>query len=133
MLTRAFIVPIEQLGVVIEWMETRCAPDQASTIDVQSRVIAIECPSTLVANQIATRVGDRSGWHRDQDLWLFLEVLEPGVDIEAEFEFAHEVVSGIGLFDECEVAECRVLEVGFRSADQKRNFHAAADAGTFSS
>ncbi|WP_395330760.1 hypothetical protein WBP06_00495 [Novosphingobium sp. BL-8H] len=126
MLTRAFIVPAERLGAVIAWMEERCSTDQASTIDVQSRVVAIECVSAMAADQIAARMADRPGWRWDQDLWLFLEALEPCQDIEAECQLAHEIVADCGLSDECEVAECRVLEVGFPSEAGEAAFQTTA-------
>lgn len=133
MMTCAFIVPVERLGDVIAWMERRSSPEQASTINVQSRVVAIECTSSRATDHIATRVGDRPGWHRNEDVWLFPEVLEPGLDIEAEFQLAQDIVGDCGISDECEVAECRVLEVGFPSEDEKHKFQAGAEFGDFSS
>lgn len=115
MMTCAFIVPVERLGDVIAWMERRSSPEQASTINVQSRVVAIECTSSRATDHIATRVSDRPGWRREQDLWLFLEVLEPCVDFDAECELAYEIVGDCDFSDKCEVAECRIMEIGLPS------------------
>ena len=114
-MTHAFIIPTQELGVAIARMEAAYSSGQACTIDVQSRVIAIECRSPMAANQIATRVSDRPGWRREQDLWLFLEVLEPCVDFDAECEFAYEIVGDCDFSDKCEVAECRIMEIGWPS------------------
>lgn len=131
MKTFAYIVPAQQLRAVIAHLDALCSPDQASTIDVQSQVIAIECVSPIAANHIATRFGDRPGWRRDRNAWLFFEVLEPCVDIEAELHLAQDIVSGCGLSDECRIKECRVVEVGFPPIGTKSEFCAAERSETF--
>ena len=132
-MTHAFIIPTQELGTAIVWMEAAYSSGQACTIDLQSRVIAIECRSPMAANQIATRVSDRPGWRREQDLWLFLEVLEPCVDFNAECEFAYEIVGDCDFSDKCEVAECWVVEGGVASIGAEDEFREAACVGKFRS
>ena len=92
---------------------------------MQSRVVAIESRTSSAADQIAAMVVDRPGWRRDQDLWLFFEVLEPLIDFEAELDFGREIVGNLASRNAYEVGECRVVEIGFPSEDDGVAFRMA--------
>lgn len=130
MLTSTFIIPIDQIVHAVAWCETRSSTE-CSTIDVQSRAIAIECETSALMDRVAPQVDERPGWRRRENLWLFFEVLEPTVDFQAELDSTCKIVAALGLAEACEVAECRVVVVEFPSKAVKADFCEAAKIGLF--